>query len=349
MGQIVLAVAAEGALRELVAMELPANVLLEVPGFLLSDPALAEAVTQRAAAGQVLVLRGRVPEDAPQSLWAQFHYATVDRANTRTPVPPGFGGQPMGRIFDGADGPAMSAAALRAGFSAVQGWPPGDAPTDETKAKSVPTGLATVVDLMQRVDREEPAENLEAVVRQDPSLAFRLMRYLNSPGFGLSVEISSFRHALMILGYKRLKRWLALLVTSAMDDPDLKPLMHLAVRRGLLMEELGRPSGDEALHNELFICGVFSLLDRMIGQPFEKILKTIPVQASVQQALIDESGPCAPFLALAMALEQESIYDIRSGAEALMISVGDVNRALVKSLVNSRAASPEQAPAQEAP
>jgi EAL and modified HD-GYP domain-containing signal transduction protein len=95
---------------------------------------------------------------------------------------------------------------------------------------------------MQRVDRQEPAEKLEAVVRNDPTLAFRLMRYLNSPGFGLSVEISSFRHALMILGYQRLKRWLALLVTSAIDDPDMKPLMQLAVRRGLLMEEIARPA-----------------------------------------------------------------------------------------------------------
>jgi EAL and modified HD-GYP domain-containing signal transduction protein len=338
-GPLVLAVPAEAALRELVASALPPNVMLEVPGFLLADPALADSVVQRAAAGQVLILRGRVPEGAPETLWAQFHYAIVDRANIRTPLPPGFGGKPMGRIFDGADGPPMSSAALRAGFAAVQGWPPGDAPSDEGKPKNVPTGVATVVDLMQRVDREEPAEKLEAVVRTDPSLAFRLMRYLNSPGFGLSVEISSFRHALMILGYKRLKRWLALLVTSAIDDPDLKPLMNVAVRRGLLMEELGRPSGDEALHNELFICGVFSLLDRMIGQPFEKLLKTIPVQASVQQALVEESGPCAPFLALARAVEQESLYDIRSASEALLLSAGDVNRALVRSLVHARAAT----------
>jgi c-di-GMP-related signal transduction protein len=40
------------------------------------------------------------------------------------------------------------------------------------------------------------------VLKNDPTLAFRLLRYINSPAFGLSVEISSFRHALMILGYR---------------------------------------------------------------------------------------------------------------------------------------------------
>lgn len=62
-----------------------------------------------------------------------------------------------------------------------------------------------------------------------------------------------------------------------MDDPDLKPLMFLAVERGLLMEELARAQGDESTRNEVFICGVFSLLDRMLGQTFRQLLGSLPV------------------------------------------------------------------------
>jgi len=334
-GPLMLSVANEAGLRALLAAPTAAHLMIEVPGFMLSDADLAATLQERVTAGQTLVLGGRVPDSAPQQLWSLFRAVTVDRANIRNPLPAGAGGKPLLRYFVGADGPAMSAGALKAGFSAVVGWPVGDAPAADSKPKPVPAGVTTVVDLMQRVDRQEPAEKLEAVVRTDPTLAFRLMRYLNSPGFGLSVEISSFRHALMILGYQRLKRWLALLVTSAIDDPDLKPLMHLAVRRGLLMEEIARPGGDDALRNELFICGVFSTLDRMIGQPFDQLLKTIPVQESVAQALADDTGPCAPFLALARAVETESAYDIRECAETLMMSVGDVNRALAKALVHA--------------
>ena len=334
-GPLLLSVANETGLRALLAAPTAPHLMIEVPGFMLTDPELAVLLQERVAQGLSLVLGGRVPESAPQHLWSLFQAVTVDRANIRNPLPAGLGGKPLNRYFIGADGPAMSAGALRAGFSAVVGWPVGDAPGADTKAKPIPSGVTTVVDLMQRVDRQEPAEKLEAVVKNDPTLAFRLMRYLNSPGFGLSVEISSFRHALMILGYQRLKRWLALLVTSAIDDPDMKPLMQVAVRRGLLMEEIARPGGDDALRNELFICGVFSTLDRMIGQPFEVLLKTIPVQESVANALAHDTGPCAPFLALARAVEAESAYDIREAAEALMLSVGDVNRALAKSLVHA--------------
>ena len=334
-GPLMLSVANEAGLRAVLAAPTAPHLMIEVPGFMLSDPELATTLQERVATGLSLVLGGRVPDSAPQHLWQLFRAVTVDRANIRNPLPAGIGGKPLLRYFVGADGPAMSAGALKAGFSAVVGWPVGDAPGADAKAKPIPAGVTTVVDLMQRVDREEPADKLEAVVKNDPTLAFRLMRYLNSPGFGLSVEISSFRHALMILGYARLKRWLALLVTSAIDDPDLKPLMQLAVRRGLLMEEIARPGGDDALRNELFICGVFSTLDRMLGQPFDRLLKTIPVQESVAQALRDDTGPCAPFLAIARAVETESVYDIRETAEALMLTVGDVNRALAKSLVHA--------------
>jgi len=61
------------------------------------------------------------------------------------------------------------------------------------------------------------------------------------------VEINSFGHALMMLGYQRLKRWLALLLASSAKGSNAKPTMYAAVRRGLLMEELAREHGDDVV------------------------------------------------------------------------------------------------------
>ena len=166
-GPLMLSVAHEGSLRALLAAPTAAHLMIEVPGFMVSDPALAVVLQERVAQGLSLVLGGRIPESAPQSLWHLFQAVTVDRANIRNPLPAGLGGKPLRRYFVGADGPAMSAGALRAGFTAVVGWPVGDAPGPDSKARPVPAGVTTVVDLMQRVDRQEPAEKLEAVVRND--------------------------------------------------------------------------------------------------------------------------------------------------------------------------------------
>ena len=113
----------------------------------------------------------------------------------------------------------------------------------------------------------------------------------------------------MLLGYQRLKRWLALLLATASKDVNLRPIMFAAVRRGLLMEELVAGTGDEEMRSEMFICGVFSLLDRMFQEPFAKLLGSIPVPERVYQALVDETGPYQPYLAMVRAVEGESVYD----------------------------------------
>jgi len=86
------------------------------------------------------------------------------------------------------------------------------------------------------------------------------------------------------------------------------------------------------MRNEMFICGVFSLLDRMFKQPFAELLKTIPVPERVFQALVQESGPYQPYVNLVRAVEDESLYDFRAAADALMMSVSEINRSVLTAL-----------------
>jgi EAL and modified HD-GYP domain-containing signal transduction protein len=115
----------------------------------------------------------------------------------------------------------------------------------------------------------------------------------------------------------------------------MKPVMFAAVRRGLIMEELVKGSGDAELRGELFICGVFSLLDRLLGQPFADLLRSVPVPDKVRQALLGEDGPFLPYLELVQAIEQESVIDVREKAERLMIAPAEVNRALLAALASA--------------
>ncbi|MFO1330390.1 MAG: HDOD domain-containing protein [Rubrivivax sp.] len=320
--------AGEGLLRALLAAPPDPFCAIEVPAFMLGDAALAQAAAACAGAGGVLALNG-APRDALPAALAQAFALRVD--DTRGPAG---AGAPLLRL--GVQSGADLDAAFAAGAAGGIGWPFGDAPQPRPGKKTVAPDLQVIMDLINRVEREEPVDRLEAVLKNDPTLAFRLLRYINSPGFGLSVEVSSFRHALMMLGYQRLKRWLALLLASAGKSPNLKPVMHAAVRRGLLMEELVKGSGGDAeMRSEVFICGVFSLLDRLLEQPFDELLRALPVPQRVQQALLEEDGPFAPYLQLAQAVEQASALDVREGAARLMITAAEVNRSLLAALASA--------------
>jgi EAL and modified HD-GYP domain-containing signal transduction protein len=337
-GPLLLNLANEAWLDALLRAGPPAFLHIEVPAFMAADPTRLDTLQTLAHAGHTLVLTSRPAVPPPTAVVACFRQAIVDLRDAPAGTPAAVGKAPAGLPFlqAGCESARQVAASFQAGASGVLGWPLGEPPEDTARPRPVPPGVQVVMDLMQRVDREEPAARLEAVLRNDPTLAFRLMRYINSPAFGLSVEISSFQHAVMILGYRRLKRWLALLLAGAIDDPDQKPLMALAVRRALLMEALAPADGDPSVGQEMFICGVFSLLDRMLGQSFGKLLTELPVADAVRQALVDGDGPHRPFLDLACAVETESLFDIREATEALMITPGEANRAVLKALSSAR-------------
>lgn len=228
-------------------------------------------------------------------------------------------------------------AAFCCGAVAVQGWPFDDAPPAAGTRVKVATDIQVVMELIQGVDRNQPVAQLDAVLKRDPTLAFRLLRYLNSPALGLRAEVTSFGHAILMLGHLQLKRWLSVLLASSSVCANAKPLFFAAVRRGLLMEELGRALRDAELRGEMFICGVFSLLDKLLQQPFGDLLQCVPVPDRVRQTLMaaagtERGGPYSPHLELVGAIERESLFDIRECSERLLLGPGEVNRALLSAL-----------------
>jgi EAL and modified HD-GYP domain-containing signal transduction protein len=91
------------------------------------------------------------------------------------------------------------------------------------------------------------------------------------------------------------------------------------------------------MRSEVFICGVFSLLDRMFGEPFAKLLSSIPVPERVYQALVKSEGPFQPYLAMVRAAEGESVFEYREAAEQLLMSVAEINRAQLRALQGAAA------------
>jgi EAL and modified HD-GYP domain-containing signal transduction protein len=337
-GRVSLNVASEGLLQDLMKAEPSTNVMIEVPAFMAGDPANTETLVALHRHGSTMLLKGRPLKDLPREVLPCFKYSIIELSEDRRigegPDAPRAAVRSIQYVQSGVSTVAEMEASFARGATAVLGWPIEDV-VNATTAAGRPAGqtdLQVIVELINRVDKQEPIEKLEGTLKRDPSLAFKLMRYINSPAFGLSVEISSFRHAIMMLGYQRLKRWLALLLATASKDTNLKPVMFAAVRRGLLMEELVRGSGDDEMRNEMFICGVFSLLDRMFKQPFSDLMRTIPVPQRVYQALVEGTGPYQPYFDLVKAVEAESLFDFRAAADTLMMSVSEINRAELRAL-----------------
>lgn len=216
------------------------------------------------------------------------------------------------------------------GFSYFQGFY--FAHPETLTAKVINPAYAVVLDLLNKVRNNAEIKDIEASFKRDVALSFKLLRYINSVGFGLSCEIQSIRHALAILGYKQLYRWLTLLLVTAGEGSTSPALMKTAVTRGRLTELLGKDMLEAADRDNLFIVGVFSLLDAMLEMPMEKVLDNLFLPEAINDALLGRQGMYGPFLALAEACEGGDASNIEKLAFNLQLEPAKVNEAHLTAL-----------------
>lgn len=192
-------------------------------------------------------------------------------------------------------------------------------------AKIINPSYAAVLDLLNLVSKDADAKLVEEGFKRDPALSFKLLRYINSVGFGLSCEIQSIRHALTILGTKQLYRWLTLLMVTAGENTTAPALMKTAITRGRLTELLGQDYFDKKDRDNLFIVGVFSLLDAMLEMPMDHVLEKVLLPEPVTDALLTQEGIYGPFLQLAQACEDADRDRVKALADSLQFDPNKIN------------------------
>jgi len=188
-----------------------------------------------------------------------------------------------------------------------------------------------ILQLMQMVQNNEDVPMLESVLKRDPALTYKLLRYINTAGFGAGREVQSLRQAIGLLGYAPLYRWLVLLLATASSSGYSPVLMETAVVRGRLAELLGQQYLGKSEAENLFVAGMFSLLDRLLGLTMQEVLDTIQLPDEVVRALTGREGCYGPYLALAEACELNSTL-VATLAEGLEIGASEVNRAHLSAL-----------------
>ena len=200
------------------------------------------------------------------------------------------------------------------------------------KTKTLRPSQATIIQLINLVRQQASTSDIEDLLKKDPTLSFNLLRFINSSGFGLSCEITSFRHAVMILGMKKLFRWAALLLITSRDNGTAPAVGSTAVVRGRLMELLAAELLPAEDCDNAFVVGVFSLLDTMLGMPLEDALVSVALPEPVLDALLHGTGVFAPFLALTRACESGDDAAFAQNANALHLSNRQVNMAHLQAL-----------------
>lgn len=191
--------------------------------------------------------------------------------------------------------------------------------------------------LLTLLNEDADTPTIEESFKQAPGLSLNLLRLVNSVGSGLSVRVSSLRHAITILGRRQLQRWLQILLYTDSEGGGRidNPLLQLAATRGRVMENLAHSvfPGEPAVADQAFMCGVLSLTPALFGQPMEQILQQILLAQHITDALEKRKGRLGQLLQVVEAMERdEDALDLDTCIDLPMLGSRALNKALAEAM-----------------
>lgn len=172
--------------------------------------------------------------------------------------------------------------------------------------KKLTTNEMTKLQLMSELAKPDfEPRRLAEILQSDPNLAYRLLRYINSAGIGLSQKITSLKRAIDMMGLLQAKQWLrSALIADLNPSPKASELAYLAVHRAKFLESVCNSSNmTQCQPDALFMTGLFSLLDAMLGVKMDEILPLLPLDETVVKGLQGE-GEFHELLRLATSYER---------------------------------------------
>jgi EAL and modified HD-GYP domain-containing signal transduction protein len=187
--------------------------------------------------------------------------------------------------------------------------------------------------LLKAVYAHLELEELNSQFKQQPELSVNLIKYLNSVHLAVRMRITSIKHAISMLGYDNLKRWLLILAyANKQGKIDVQsPLLNNAIHRGTFFEEITKSMNlDKSIADKAYLMGLISHLDALYKVSIQSILEQLPLDTEISKALLNKEGTLGTLLSLAEAVETDDINTVQSLLDHLLLSVEDLNSALTK-------------------
>jgi c-di-GMP-related signal transduction protein len=167
-------------------------------------------------------------------------------------------------------------------------------------------------------------DSIEDLLKQEPSLLYRLLRYLNSPVLGLRSEVHSVRQALSLLGEREFRRWVSIFCVIALSSRKPPELIRTALTRAYFCEEISRHIGLQDRSPRFFLLGLLSVADALLDKPMSDVLKLLPVSLEIKTALCGGENSFRDVYEVLLAMERADWQELTAHASRLGCSEEDV-------------------------
>ena len=172
------------------------------------------------------------------------------------------------------------------------------------KGHDIPASKLHYLKLIRELHQPEVQfRKLEELISEDLSLTYKLLRYLNSAAFGLRREIGSVRQALVQLGEQGVRKWITLIALVQVSKGCVNEIVNRALIRASMCESIATSIGLRSGSEDLYLVGLFSCLDAVLGRSISEILEELSITREIKNALLGEHGLFGEIFKCALAYE----------------------------------------------
>ncbi len=191
---------------------------------------------------------------------------------------------------------------------------------EEDRSERLNQSRLILIEMLNLLRNDAELSEVSAVAKRDPGVALKIVAMANSPVAGLSSPVASLEQAMMVLGRSTIYRWLSITMFRAGDGGGRdETLLELALWRARFLELVAGGTNSRQECDELFLVGLLSLLDSLLGVPMDQIVRKMNLPESVAEVLLYSQGPYGRFLLLALAVEKGR--DEQAGRLAAMLAM----------------------------
>ncbi|NMM40222.1 EAL and HDOD domain-containing protein [Pseudoalteromonas arctica] len=213
--------------------------------------------------------------------------------------------------------------ALDLGFAYFQGF--FFSKPEMVQSKTLPPSEIALAELLYETSSVEVnLKKITDVFERDVNLSYKLLRYSNSAAFKRRAEINTIKQALIVLGAAEIKKFLSLLFAAQVAGDKPAELIRLSLTRARFTELLA------INHNKLkdtgmaFLTGMMSLMDAILDEDMESVMKKLPLSNDIKLALLEDQGLLAQYLRLVKLYEQANWQGANAIKDELGLSAGKV-------------------------
>jgi EAL and modified HD-GYP domain-containing signal transduction protein len=298
------------------------------------DDAVVEACRDLHARGYRLALDDFVPGSAAEQLMPYVSFVKIDVQLTEMPLllelPRRYKPHRVTMVAEKVETREMFDATRQAGYTLFQGYY-FCRPIIRT-GTTLPAKHVTYMRLLSEINRPDlTVRELEELIKQDASLSLKVLRCVNSAALPLRREVRSLHDALVLLGIGPIRQWASVWCLAGLNTGGSPELATLALLRARSCE---LAAGDlRAVDTaELFLVGLCSVLDSMLGRPMSEALEHLPLSPAAKQTLLGEPSPMRAILDAIVAQEAGAWSAADTSAAVAGVTPDSLSKAYIGAL-----------------